>query len=141
MFFSAQQLLAFLVGEFFLRSYDMEQRKDTVTWVAFYHAMWATIPFLFILGFTWSALVPFLLLLVSHALIDRYRLARIIIVIKNYMFPFALKAPSSGGEIILPDHDTGYPVNTPIGLAAALFIVSDVILHLLVNATIIYFLA
>lgn len=63
----------------------------------------------------------------THAVIDRYRLARHIVWAKNQLAPRAHR----------PRHTaTGYPEDTPAWLAVWLLIAADNTLHLLINAAV-----
>lgn len=69
---SALQLLAHAVGDYVLQNHWMATRKTSSIAVAVVHALMYTLPFLVLFGGSW-ALVPICL---THAVIDRYRLAR-----------------------------------------------------------------
>jgi hypothetical protein len=120
MMFTADQLVAHLVGDYILQSHWMAVEKTKNSVAAAVHAITYTAPFAFI---TWS---PFALGLIfgSHFLIDRYRLARLVVWAKNRPWP--------DGE--LSDiHGTGYPVSAPPWLAVWLTIIADNTLHILCN--------
>lgn len=60
----------------------------------------------------------------THAVIDRYRLARHVVWAKNQLAPAAYR----------PGHTpTGYPEETPAWLAVWLLIAADNTMHLLIN--------
>lgn len=72
---------------------------------------------------------------ISHYLIDRYRLARILVFAKNWI----PAKPSMWREIWGPIFwyhtltPTGYPEETPAWMAVWLLIIADNIVHLTIN--------
>jgi hypothetical protein len=69
---TADQLVAHAMGDYVLQNHWMATRKTSSTAVAFVHALAYTLPFALWFGASW-ALVPICL---THAVIDRFRLAR-----------------------------------------------------------------
>lgn len=116
-----EQLLAHLIGDYLLQSSHMALHKTRRASVALLHATLYTVPFLFI------TLSPAALsvILGTHALIDRYRLAHYVSMARNM-----------AGD---PRHwrhyrtATGYLDTTPAWLAAWLEIVIDNTMHLTIN--------
>ena len=89
--------------------------------VAFLHAFVYTIPFILVT----QSIIALLVILISHAIIDRYRLARYVIFAKNYLNDRTLK---------WKDCDkTGYPNSSPAWLTVWLMIIADNTLHLTIN--------
>lgn len=112
--------LAHLVGDYLLQSHWMATEKTKRWWPAWAHALTYGLPFLFI---TQSPLA-LLVIVGTHAVIDRYRLARHVVWAKNQIAPNAFR----------PAHTaTGYPDDTPPWLAFWLLIAADNILHMLIN--------
>lgn len=113
-------LLAHLVGDYILQTHWMAEEK-TKRWLpAIAHAVTYTLPYALI---THS---PVALLVIggTHAVIDRYRLARHLVWLKNQFAPAAYR----------PGHTaTGYTAETPAFLAVWLMILTDNTLHLLIN--------
>jgi hypothetical protein len=64
----------------------------------------------------------------THAVIDRYRLARYLVWAKNQLAPRRHRAAWSQSSA------TGYPADTPPWLAVWLLIIADNTVHLLINA-------
>lgn len=64
----------------------------------------------------------------THIVIDRYRLARHVIWLKNQAAPRSRRLPWSECRA------TGYPPDTPAWLATGLMIVADNSLHVLINS-------
>jgi hypothetical protein len=99
----------------------MANNKTKSLPVAFLHAFVYTIPFILVT----QSPVALLVILISHAIIDRYRLARYVIFAKNYLNDRTLK---------WEDCDkTGYPNSKPEWLTVWLTIIADNTLHLTIN--------
>lgn len=126
--FTADQFFAHLVGDYVLQSTWMATHKTRSLWVALVHALAYGLPFL-ALGANWRA---WAVIVVTHALIDRYRLARFIAWGKNWLGP--------GNAPWADCAATGYPSSVPIWLSTWLMILTDNTLHLLVNALALRFL-
>lgn len=113
-------LLAHLVGDYLLQTHWMATEKLTRWWPAILHGLTYTVPYLFV---TQSPLALFIICS-THIVIDRYRLARHVVWLKNQFAPKAFR----------PGHTaTGYPEKTPEWLAVWLMIISDNAIHLLIN--------
>ena len=116
-----EQILAHLIGDYLLQSSYMALHKTRRASVALLHATLYTVPFLFI------TLSPAALAMIfgTHAMIDRYRLARYVAMARNML-----------GD---PHHwrqyrtATGYLAATPAWLTAWLEIVIDNTMHLTIN--------
>jgi hypothetical protein len=115
MMFTADQIVAHLVGDYILQSHWMATRKASSTWAAAVHAVCYTLPFLLI------TLNPSALAIIcgTHFVIDRWRLARYLVWLKN----------GARGPITA----TGYPDDVPAWLAVWLLIITDNTLHLICN--------
>ena len=113
-------ILAHLVGDYLLQTHWMATEKTSRWWPAIAHGITYTIPYMFV---TQS---PLALLVISgtHIVIDRYRLARHLVWLKNQFAPKKHR----------PGHTaTGYTDETPAWLSVWLMIVSDNTIHLLIN--------
>jgi Protein of unknown function (DUF3307) len=115
--------LAHLLGDYVLQTHHQAVTKTKRWGPALAHAATYTAAH--------GALVtrrPLALLVIggTHAVIDRYRLARWVCWLKNQAAPVTYRPP-------LPTA-TGYPVGTPDWLAVWLMVITDNTLHLLVNA-------
>jgi hypothetical protein len=113
-------LLAHLVGDYLLQSHWMATHKVERWWPAVAHGVTYGLPFLLV---TQS---PFALAVIvgTHIVIDRYRLAKHVVWLKNQAAPKAER----------PGHTaTGYPTGTPDWLAVWLLIAADNAMHLLIN--------
>lgn len=105
----------------------MATEKTKRWWPAIAHAVTYGIPFVLI---TQSPLA-LLVIVATHAVIDRYRLAKHVVWAKNQLAPAASR----------PGHTaTGYPDDTPPWLGVWLMIIADNILHMLINVAAIVWL-
>lgn len=123
--FTADQIVAHLVGDYILQSHWMAKLKTQKSWAAAAHAATYTLPFLFI------TLEPLALALIcgTHFMVDRWRLARFVVWAKNWPHPWQARRPITA---------TGYPDDVPPWMAVWLLIVTDNTLHLLLNGIAIY---
>lgn len=115
-------IVAHLVGDYLLQTHWMAAEKTHRWSAALVHAAAYTLPFLFV---TQS---PTALLVIggTHAVIDRYRLARHVVWFKNQFAPKSAR-PAWGRDV------AGYPADTPPWLAVWLLIIADNTIHLLIN--------
>src|SRR5688572_29253380 len=95
------QLLLHLLGDYVLQSHWMAQNKGKCSYAAAAHAITYSLPFL-LLRPSWLA---FAVILITHFLIDRYRLARSVVWFKNVALDPAtwacrpeLEAEADGGN-------------------------------------------
>lgn len=116
----AATALAHMVGDYLIQSDWMAQEKTRRWWPAIAHAVTYGLPFLLV---THSPLA-LLVIVGTHALIDRYRLARHVVWGKNQLAPKSFR----------PAHTpTGYGADRPDWLAVWLLIIADNIIHMLIN--------
>lgn len=112
--------LAHIVGDYLIQSDWMAQEKTTRWWPAAAHAVTYGLPFVLV---TQSA-AALLVIVATHAVIDRYRLARHVVWAKNQLAPQAFR----------PGHTaTGYDESRPEWLSTWLLIIADNVLHMLIN--------
>lgn len=123
-------LLAHLVGDYLLQSHWMATEKTKRWWPAIAHAVTYGLPFLLV---TQSPLA-LLVIVGTHAVIDRYRLARYVVWLKNLNAPGSHRRPWSECSA------TGFPPETPAWLAVWLVFIVDNSLHLLINVAAVYWL-
>lgn len=128
---TADQLIAHAVGDYLLQSDWMATQKSRKLWIAVVHAWAYALPFVLLRPST-AALC---FVVASHALIDRYRLARYVVWGKNLLRPGALQESLS---TLKTDWQrcalSGYPPERPTWLAGWLLIIADNTLHVLCNA-------
>lgn len=130
---TADQLLAHAVGDYLLQSHWMATNKTKSHIAALAHVLFYGLAF-----FPLQPSLPAWLAIVgSHFLIDRYRLARFLVVIKNVYL-----APPGQEErfYAMLDPATGYPEDCPPWLAVWLLIIADNILHVICNGLALKFL-
>lgn len=120
-------VLAHLVGDYLLQSHWMATCKTQRWWPAVAHGLTYTLPYLLVTRSPWALLV----ICATHIVIDRYRLARHVVWLKNQAAPKAYR----------PGHTaTGYADDVPPWLAVWLLIVADNTIHLGINFAAVYWL-
>jgi hypothetical protein len=117
---TADQLVAHAVGDYILQSDWMATEKTKQNSAAAAHAFTYTLPFLFLTRSPAALLV----ILATHFIIDRWRLARYVVWAKNWLGP---NKPWS--ECVA----TGYPADRPAWLTVWLLIIADNTLHVICN--------
>lgn len=120
---TADQLIAHAVGDYVLQSDWMANEKTKQNLAAAVHAFSYGIPFLF-LSPSWQAMI---VIIGTHFLMDRYRLARYVVWIKNQVAPDLWRRPWSECS------GTGYHNERPPWMAVWLLIIADNIIHVLIN--------
>lgn len=117
------QLILHLIGDYVTQSHWMATRKTSSTWAAFCHATVYSLPFWFIASPRALFVIWF-----THLLIDRFRLARFVVFIKNLMF-----GPWSAVARWEDCSATGFHKDVPPWLAVWLLIAVDNTIHLAIN--------
>ncbi len=124
---TADQIVCHLVGDYLLQSDWMAQNKTKNSFAAFVHVCTYALPFLFL-----SPSLPTMMILMgTHFVIDRWRLARYVVWFKNFLGPGNL----SWKECQV----TGYPPNREPWMAVWLLIIADNIIHILINGLAFYY--
>ena len=113
--FTADQIVAHLVGDYILQSHWMATEKVKRSIAASVHAICYTLPFLLIT----SSSAALAVICWSHFLVDRFRLARFVVWAKN----------GASGPITA----TGYPDEVPAWLSVWLLIIADNTIHVVIN--------
>lgn len=137
MLISADQLLAHAIGDYVLQSDWMANEKTKRSIAAFAHVITYGLPFLFLRP-SWKA---YIVIVGTHFVIDRWRLARFVVWAKNWLAPIPSHTP-----LTLQGYDygrstmqwenckvTGYPSERPAWLAVWLLIIADNVMHVLIN--------
>ena len=124
---TADQLVAHAVGDYILQSDWMAQEKTKRSLAALCHVGVYLVPFVLL---THSPLA-LTAIGASHFVIDRWRLARYVVWIKNWM-----GANKPWSECTA----TGYPPDRPPWLTTWLLIIVDNILHVTCNGVALYYL-
>jgi hypothetical protein len=122
-------VLAHAAGDYLLQSDWMATEKTKRWWPAVVHAGTYGIPFLVLVPSVWSWLV----IVGTHAVIDRYRLARHVVWAKNQL------APAGARPSWEESKGNGYPADRPVWLTTWLLIIADNTIHVAINlAAVIY---
>ena len=121
-------LIIHLVGDYILQSDSMANNKSNSSLWALIHSVVYTIPFLLLT----SSILALIFIIVTHYIIDRYKIARYIIFSWNKIW--GSKDKWTECKI------TGYSKEKPIWLATWLFIIIDNTIHIILNAYAINFL-
>ncbi len=115
MIITADQILAHLIGDYILQSNWMAQNKTKSSIAAAFHALTYSLPFVAISQNPLALAV----ICLSHFVIDRWRLARFVVWLKNGPW--------------LPITATGYQNDVPVWLSVWLLIIADNTIHLICN--------
>lgn len=125
--FTADQLIAHAVGDYVLQSDWMANEKTKKNTAALIHALTYMLPFHFLTDMSMPA---FLVMMWTHFIIDRLRLARYVCWFKNWVgSPDSAKSPP-WSECT----GTGYPQEKPAWMAVWLMIITDNLMHVTINA-------
>lgn len=112
--FTADQIVAHLVGDYILQSHWMATEKTKSGFAATVHAFCYTLPFALI-----ASPIALILIFVTHFFVDRFRLARFVVWLKNGPWQ--------------PLTATGYQENVPAWLSVWLLIIADNTIHIICN--------
>lgn len=127
---TADQIVLHLIGDYILQSDWMAINKTKRMIPAVIHAFVYSVPFL---SFQLS-LLAWLVIFGTHAIIDRYRLARYVVWAKNWI------GPKHSNVAWVYCTATGYPNDRPDWLTVWLLIIADNICHVLLNGAALKFL-
>lgn len=122
MMFGADQLVAHAIGDYVIQSDWMAREKTKRLGVALAHALTYALPFLLL---TRSPLA-LAAIIGTHAAIDRWRLARWIVHMKEIVF--------GDRKLSAECPPLGYDSDKPAWMAVWLFIIADNLLHVVINA-------
>jgi hypothetical protein len=125
---TADQLVAHAVGDYILQSDWMATEKTKQNAAAAAHAFTYTLPFLFLTTSPEALAV----ILVTHFAIDRWRLARYVVWLKNRMGP--------NDDPWEECKATGFHESRPAWLTVWLLIITDNVMHVLINGLALRFL-
>jgi hypothetical protein len=123
-------LIAHLIGDYVLQSDYMAAEKTKRWWPAWAHALTYGLPYVAVTR-SISALA---VIVVTHAVLDRYRLARHVCWAKNLIAPASYRRPWAECSA------TGYPPEKPVWMTTWLMIIADNSIHLAVNTGAVYWL-
>lgn len=116
-----EQILLHLIGDYVTQTDWMATEKTKQDKAAIAHELVYTTPFLLLS----PSFLAFLMIGLSHYLIDRYRLARYVVFAKNWITNRELKWVDCSA--------TGYPASVPAWLSVWLLIIADNTMHLTIN--------
>lgn len=129
---TADQIVIHAIGDYVIQSDWMANVKTKKHLPAIAHVATYAPPFL-LLTQSWRAL---LFIAITHFIIDRWRLARYICWLKNYLAPRSAWTPP-WSEV---KDSFGYPKDRPPWLAGWLMIITDNVMHIICNGIAIYYL-
>jgi len=116
-----EQLILHLIGDYITQTDWMAKNKTKSNLAAGTHALVYSLPFLLLSPSIWG----FAVILGTHYLIDRYRLARYVVFAKNRITDKSLKWSDCSA--------TGYHKDDPAWLTVWLMIITDNTIHLTIN--------
>lgn len=114
-------LVAHMIGDYVLQNDWIAIEKTKRTWVTLIHIILYSIPFFFIVGWSWALLV----IAGSHFFIDRFRLAVYWIKLINWNWK---------------SDNFGFNKDKPIWMSVWLMIIYDNIFHIVINTLSILYL-
>jgi hypothetical protein len=143
------QLWLHVLGDYVTQSHWMAVNKTSRMSVALLHATVYSLPFALMLRPSWQA---YTVMCLTHAVIDRYRLVKYVIFLKN-----ALLSPWFAGDLFWSDFyindvelgtrhtvkgcsATGFPADTPPFLSCWLNVIVDNWMHITINALALWYL-
>lgn len=134
---TADQLVAHAVGDYLLQSDWMATEKTKRSVAAAVHALCYSLPFLLLS----PSLAAWAVIVGTHFVIDRWRLARYVVWAKNFLAPRRQLIPFdvTGCTLLIRNHSwraceaTGYAPDRPAWLTTWLLIIADNTLHALCN--------
>lgn len=124
MMFTAGQLVAHAVGDYVIQSDWMAQHKTERDIPAMMHALTYGLPFLLLR----PSLAAWLVIVGTHFVIDRWRLARYLVWAKNQLVPAYARYPWRDAG------PTGYYIGRSPWMAVWLMVIADNVLHVIINA-------
>jgi hypothetical protein len=144
------QLILHLTGDYLTQSDWMASEKTKSWQPAFCHSLVYSIPFLLLVRSSPGPILAWSVILSTHFLIDRFRLARYVVWLKNWIGPSKpwYREPSGVTDVdnglvgrfcmqpmppFAECSATGYPPNRPPWLAVWLLIAADNTMHLAIN--------
>lgn len=116
------QLILHLIGDYVFQTDRMADEKVKNFRMALLHAFIYSVPFYIFIDIS---ILAFMVIFLSHAIIDRYRVAKYIIFARNKLHDRSLRWEDCSA--------TGYHHDRPIWLTVWLMIIADNTLHLTIN--------
>lgn len=121
---TADQIFAHTIGDYVIQSDWMANEKTKQSLAAGCHALSYAIPFLWLR----PSVAAMVVIVGTHFVIDRWRLARFVVYAKNLVAPKAYRFKW------LDCAGTGYHKDRPAWLAVWLLIIADNVMHVGINA-------
>lgn len=115
-------LILHLIGDYILQTDKMASEKIHKTEMALLHAFVYSVPFYLFLDLS---IMAFMVIFISHAVIDRYRLAKYVIFARNWLHDRTLKWKDCSA--------TGFHKDKPVWMSVWLMIITDNTMHLTIN--------
>lgn len=116
-------VLAHLVGDYLIQSDWMAAEKTQRWWPAIAHGLTYGLPFVLVT----QSPAALAVIVGTHVVIDRFRLARHVCWVKNFLAPRGYNRPWRECSA------TGYGPDKPVWMAVWLMIIADNTMHLLIN--------
>lgn len=126
---TADQLLLHVIGDYVIQSEWMATEKTKRSLAALVHVITYTLPFLLLT----RSVAALAVIVGTHFVIDRWRLARFACWAKNWPWP--------GRRPWAECRATGYPPATPVWLSTWLMIIVDNTMHVAINGAALRWLA
>lgn len=120
---TADQLVLHAIGDYVLQSDWMANTKTSKSSAALAHVVVYTLPFLILT----RSPIALAVILGTHFVIDRWRLARYVCWVKNFLGPKSARFPWAECST------TGYHKERPPWLAVWLMIIADNVGHVICN--------
>jgi hypothetical protein len=143
---TADQIVCHMIGDYVLQSDWMANQKTKSPWPCLAHVLLYSIPFILWFQPSFAALA---VIISTHYYIDRYRLARYICWFKNFLAPKYMSNNTSDTRdfpnlFVNPGEKfrnyrwqqctaTGYNPNRPVWMTVWLMIITDNLMHILIN--------
>jgi hypothetical protein len=138
MLITADQLLCHAIGDYVLQSDWMALEKTSKSKACVAHVLTYALPFLFLT----RSPIAFAIIITTHFVIDRWRLARYVVYAKNFLGPMRISRTDDGLLYLETENSlwsdcqaTGYHSSRPPWMAVWLMIVADNIFHVVINGT------
>lgn len=125
------QIIAHFIGDYALQSCWMANNKTKRSWPALVHTFCYSIPFLILCDPSFDA---YFVIVSTHFIIDRWRLARYVVFVKEFLSPRREWKPWR------KCNKTGLGEDTPPFMAIWLLIIIDNLIHISINGLALYLL-
>jgi len=125
--FTANQIVAHLVGDYLLQSDWMAREKHRRLDAAALHVVFYTLPFVLIT----QEPVALALIALLHLIVDHFSVAKYLAWLKNRPWP--------GSQPWSECRDYGFPPNMPVWQSSWLLVIIDNTLHIVINGVVIFY--